>query len=147
MAATWPVGFKKLSICRLKDLNEITIESDETFSYFIVRGRPHETTDQKVAQRNDQNAHKQQLSFGLPFHADGHDAGQDDERGGSDDADVVFAVVDDLDALLDEQVVERFAETDRVQWHGHGVGQGENDADGATEFWAQRSTDHVVSTT
>ena len=85
------------------------------------------------------------LSF--PFHADDDDGGDQEQGEGADDARVVGSVVDDLDAAGAQDVAQRFAESHRVQGHGHGVGHGEDDADGRSEFRTQRARYHIIGPT
>lgn len=83
----------------------------------------------------------------FPFHAHDHDDGQDDDRDGADYSNVLDTPVDDGETVGGEQRVEGLAETDDVHGAGYGVGQGEDEADGAPKLGAQTSRDHVVRAT
>ena len=85
--------------------------------------------------------------LGFPLHSNDDNHRQDDQRDGSSDADVVDTVVEDLDAVHLEKVVEGLTESDRVQRNSHGVGKGEDDADGRSEFRTQRTRYHVIRAT
>lgn len=82
----------------------------------------------------------------LPFHANSADQDHDKNGDDADDSSVVDATVDDFKAVLFEKVIQRIAETYRIEGGGHGVGEGQNEAHRRPKFRSQRSGDDVVHT-